>query len=48
MRKRVDDGKIINIWKDKWIPGREDGLIRSHQRRESSVQKVAELLIEEK
>lgn len=43
-RKRVGDGKSINIWADRWLPSSEDGRVKSRRREGMKVQKVSELI----
>lgn len=45
-RKRVGDGKTSSIWKDKWVPGNEEGLIKTKKQQEWNVSKVSDLIKE--
>ena len=44
MRKRIGDGKNVNIWKDRWFPKGRDGKVRTVKLKDSMVQKVSELI----
>mgnify|MGYP004702503179 CR=1 FL=1 len=44
LRRRVGDGESIKIWEDRWIPGVEDGKIRSQRKVDSKIQRVSELI----
>nr|XP_027108781.1 uncharacterized protein LOC113728591 [Coffea arabica] len=44
LRRRVGDGESIKIWEDRWLPGIEDGKIRSQRKDDSKIQRVSELI----
>lgn len=46
MRHRVGDGKTIQVWKDKWIPGYEEGTVKSARKEGCSIERVEEPITE--
>ena len=44
VRQRVGDGRSINIWKDRWIPGVAGGKVYTQQDSGLGVCKVSELI----
>ena len=46
IRKQVGDGKFINIWEDRWIPGSGDGKVKTRRAGDVELQEVSELIKE--
>ena len=44
MRKRIGDGKNVNIREDKWLPDGRDGKVRTAKPKNSRVAKMSELI----
>ena len=46
IRKRIEDGKTINIWEDRWLPEGRDGKVKTPKPKNCRVQMVSELIKE--
>ncbi|XP_071924161.1 uncharacterized mitochondrial protein AtMg00310-like [Coffea arabica] len=44
IRKRVGDGKSIDIWEDRWLPNTENGKVKTQRAEGVAVQWVSELI----
>ena len=44
IRHRVGDGRIVQIWSDKWIPSYEDGKGKMIRKRDCNLEKLKELI----
>ena len=42
--KRVSDGKTIDIWQDKWIPGSDNGRLKTERHLQCTIRKAVELI----